>query len=256
MGFWGIIGAGWRGTLGAARANLPVFGLMFGIGAVVINVGDFIVPMHFVRETLSAGHAVIIPNFSPLYSIKTIIVDTLVCVIVAPCMIAVHRHILLDEDSKVWANMQRLGRFALLVFLVRFPFSILPQILRLLPGNWVPLIEISMMAGVVFVFLFALAYPAMALDLPKPVEVGTGVSKGQIGNIAATLSLGLLPLYFVYLLIAAIIYEIAHTWPEAETLIEGVGNTLNALAVIVTGSVAAGLASELFRKYGSIPLQA
>jgi hypothetical protein len=96
----------------------------------------------------------------------------------------------------------------------------------------------------------------MALDLSKPVDVGTRASKGQIGNIAASLTLGLLPLYFLYLLIAVVFYDLGHTWPGAERLIEGVGNTIQALATILTTSIAAGLASELFRKYGNISQQA
>ena len=101
MGFWGIIGAGWRGAFGALRANLPVFGLMFVVGAVVTNIGEFIAPIHMIRATLPSGHTALLSDMSLLFCIQTIVTDALICAIVAPCMVAVHRHILLHEDSKV-----------------------------------------------------------------------------------------------------------------------------------------------------------
>ncbi len=248
MGFWGVIGAGWRGAFGAIKANPRLFGALLLANAVLellVNLAD---PVHYVQSINTTAQPVMLPTMGTVHLVvHGAVFYLLFSVIAAPSMVAVHRHVLLEEDGKIWGNPPRLFVFAILFFGVRFVLFSLPALLIAVSYWFVLIFFVSFW----LIGRLALTYPAAALDDSTPLANSWKYTGGHWWFVAGVMIFGLAP---IMLVTTPFSVALTHATPET------VGRLTNELVAIstITGLlyaiVGAGLASELFRKFGDAPV--
>lgn len=263
MGFWSVIGAGWRGAFGAIKANWPLFGLLILVNTVLEAAVELIAPLHFVARIGPSGHTMMHIAMAPLMlHFRSVVLSAVFSLVTAPCMVMVHRHILLSEDNKVCTDLKRLTFFGSLIFGVNFALIGLPRIARtvitsattgvahslLLTGFW-----LLYLPAIWLLIRLVPTYPAAALDVPNPLVTGWRRSAGHWWYIASVMSLGMAPVVIAfYALPMAVAYS--STPERAERLFK-----MGVATACVVGpfyiAVGAALASELFRKFGGVPAQ-
>ena len=226
---WDLIGAAWISGFAAIRRNLTLFIFI----TLLISVIEF-----FLQPRLPAGqfglhhyengHAGPIQWHSFLI---TLIGDIVSSIVVAPCMVAVHRHILLEETGKALSDPQRLLNFSLCLVAVRLFPRVADLAIGRLPG-W-PVIEV---ASYFLMVRLVLSFPAIAIGVAFPFRESWSRSKGHWWQIFWTMVFGLAPTLILLLPFA---------------LARDIFVRIAALSTfeMVQPVIVAALASELYRKH-------
>ncbi len=236
-----LILAGWRGAIGAVQRNAVLFAGAFVAIFVLHAIYQFVVPpLHFVTTTGLNPHMVVAGHSVFRWWI-TLIYSVLSAIVFVPCMVAVHRFILLGEEGTALRNQSRLirfGTFLVAILVIEAVGVVLPHILALIFG----------IAALIVLVRLVLTYPALALDRPRPLDESWNKSRGHWWFIAGTMVGGLLPLMVVFALLGLLFggREFAMGHPGF------LGMAVMALAGVVYVTAVAALASELYRKFGGM----
>lgn len=259
MGFWGIIGAGWRGAFGAIKQNWAMFAL--------IILGYLSITIIFQRSfpTPPPQHA---PSLGEIFAnMKTtewrelpwsILSQILTSILYAPAMVTTHRHVLLGENGRVWADFRRLALFAGLVFGLQCLLTELPLVLIFVTPWFALLFLVVIWLGT----RLTLAYPAAALDRPRPLKESWQRTSGHWWFVFGVVFVGIMLAMVIFFVVAVIailfvlipttVFSLHHfsAWYAYFAFI------FEGIFAIWTVALGAALASELFRKFGSMPAQA
>jgi hypothetical protein len=246
-----IIDASWRGTSGAVRANARLFlGVILAV-LVVYLAAFFIYPVHYVQKLTSSGHLHMVPDMPPLQlDIRNFVLAALANIASTPMMLATHRHVLLQEDGKIWKNFQRIASFAAALIILHFLLMELPISATV---HKVPGVVVFIFASYWLMGRLVLIYPAIALDIPQPLSVSWRHTRGHWWLVARVMVFGLAPLFLLMIPFAAV-YGASTPANISEHLM--IMNIAGALLGAFFPVLAAALASELFRKFGGVPAQA
>lgn len=246
-----VVRAGQTGAFNAVKANLRLFaGLM--VAALALWQGaNLLDPLHFVQVVNGAGHVSMRMHESPMHMVlRNTVLDFFSAFIAAPAMIAVHRHVLLGEDGRVWDDKPRMLRFASFYFVVSFVVYELP----VLSTNQNPFICFpAVLAAYWIMGRLVPAYPALALDVPGAVVTGFKLSNHHWWFIVRVMIIGLLPTLLLMMIvgvIGAIFMALAGQHNVSVHL--DVLAVLGGLLGLFISTVGAGLASELYRKFGGL----
>jgi hypothetical protein len=239
MSFIDIIIAGWRGAFEAVKANLPIFGILLAALAVGEMVQHIFNPISYVTQTDPVtGATITLPHINEFgLFVQEIVFGIFYAIVSAPAMVAVHRHVLLREDGRIWENQERLVRFAGLIFGVQFVLFIVPALLA----------KIFAILGLVALASFWLigrlvpAYPAAALDNPTPLTYAWNNSKGHWWYIAGVMVVGIVP-------VAIVMVPLGWIALSGNIILSAVA----AIPALVYVAVGAALASELYKKFGAL----
>jgi hypothetical protein len=179
--------------------------------------------------------------------------------IVAPCILAVHRHVLLGGEAgrDVLGRPRRVFDFALALLavdlLVFAPVTglHLAELSERAIGPWLYALAVlgatvAIVAAVICSVRLVLVFPAMALDRADAWREGWRLTRGHWWAIVGSLLFCLLLIWVVVLAEKLI----------APAVTGGVAGTLSALvsaaADLVSSAVGAALASALYRNYGGM----
>jgi len=168
----------------------------------------------------------------------------LTSVAVAPCMVAVHRHILLRVDGSLFGDTRRLAYFAAWLCLFH-AVPMLPMYLQAVPSA-----PILILVAYFLMVRLVLAFPSIAVDAPKPFHESWKRTKGHWWLVAATMCFGLLPTVFFMIVVAfAITPQLSEAGffgynGFARIVLESV------LGATIIPAVGAAVASELYLKFG------
>jgi uncharacterized membrane protein YhaH (DUF805 family) len=226
------------------RCNLTVF-----LPAFVVVLLIDAVTQHYLPPVRFVFHHGPHPHHVPmnLHVLTINLISTLLTsVAVAPCMVAVHRHILLQADGNLLGNTRRLVYFAAWLCLFH-AMPMLPTFLQAVPGSPV----IIVVAYFLMVRLL-LAFPSIALDTPKPFHDRWKRTKGHWWLVAATMCFALLPSLLLVLVIALVV---APQLNEAGFF--GYSSFARIVLISIVGAtivpaVGAAIASELYLKFGGV----
>lgn len=248
MGFWAVIGAGWRGTFGAIKANpWPFVALLLGVVVLkaLLHLAD---PVHYVQSLSRTADPVMVSSMTAVHQVARGAVFYLFFSLIAtPCMVAVHRHMLLEEDRRIWENPQRLVVFAIFFFSMRFVLFSLPSLLTVL-SHWFGLIYI---VSLWLVVRLALTFPAAALDDSTPLASSWRYTSEHWFFAAGVMLFGLGP---VTLMSVPFSIAIIHATPETAIRLYNALTVATTVSGLFYATVGAGLAAELFRKFGNAPV--
>jgi hypothetical protein len=177
------------------------------------------------------------------------------CAALAPCALAVHRHVLLggDEDRAVLKQPRRVVRFAASLIAVDM-VALAPTavwVLGLYGANQAVKLAttltelVGFIAAMIVSVRLVLVFPGIALDRADAWREGWRLSRGHWWAITGTFVVCLAGVWVAGLAISLV----ARTWGEA-------GAALSRLywapAGVIVISVAAALASALYRGYGGL----
>lgn len=209
-----------------------VFFIMLLIAAII---QPFFPPVHFTHHSTLHNHAARPINLH--LWVLGLFQTLLVSIASAPCMVAVHRFVLLKEKRQEFWDTRRVVFFTGWIA----AFHLLPA----LPGPFLGRIDL---VAFVFIFVtyycmgrFVMSFPAIALDIANPLRDSWTRTRGHWWEIVSVMIVGLLPFLIPVILIAA-----------------GASETLRIFLISVMNTifpaVGAGLASELYRKFGGLQL--
>ncbi len=250
MGFWGIIGAGWRGAFGAVKQNKLLFAGSVVAQALVQGFAYLVAPLHYVQRLSPHMHMHMYLAGSHTYLfVRGVAVNLPEFAVMAPLMIAVHRFILVHDKRSVWCNWHRIGLFATVLASIHFFIIEAPTYIGQLykPAGIATILSCWALGRLV------LTYPAIALDIPAPWRESWNRTRKNWWFIAGVMAFGSLPIYFVIFLSFMPVYDstpAAATHKAITFVLSGLLTTPIWVAVI------AALASELFRKFGGVPVRA
>lgn len=169
----------------------------------------------------------------------------LTSIAVAPCMVAVHRYILLDAHGELFGSTRRLAYFAVWLCLFH-AMPMLPMYLQAAPGE-----PILMFVAYFFMVRLLLAFPSIALDTPKPFHDSWTRTKGHWWVVAGTVCFALLPslllVGFVILVATPQSNEIGFFGYNSFARIV----LISALSATVVPAIGAAVASELYLEFGT-----
>lgn len=227
----------WKNAFAAIRLNLPVFLISFAIVLLIEAVTQ-----HYLPPVRFGQH-----EHAPM-DIHTLTIDLISTLLtsaaVAPCMVAVHRYILLAAHGELFGNTRRLVYFAAWLCL----FHIVPMLPLYLQGVFGA--PVLMLIAYFFMVRLVLAFPSIALDTPKPFHDSWNRSKGHWWLVAATMCFALLPSLMLVGLLVLIATPQSH-----EIGFFGYNSfarivLLSALSATIVPAVGAAVASELYLEFG------
>ncbi len=264
MGFWQIIGAGWRGAFGAVKTNVGLF-LAALLVAVAVSCALNLIVQHFIPFGGLASKFGVQGNpinpqamfamMRPFLLVSTLgnFIQTIVIAsAVTPCMIAVHRFILCAESHVAFTSLNRLRHFAALLLLIQIIDSGMGTAPLVFLGTFGVLVQSVFSLGA-FIFALAsvrllLAFPAIALDIPNPLQDSWARTRTHWWYIVGIFFVGTMTLVLAMIPLM-ILSALLPLFVQKPGLYGGVLNGLFLVAVPVLG---AGFASELYRKYGGV----
>jgi len=130
---------------------------------------------------------------------------------------------------------------------MRFVLFSLPSFLVLV-SNWFGLIYVA--SFWLFVRL-ALTFPAAAIDAPTPLASSWRDTSGHWWFVAGVMLFGLGP---ITLMTVPFSVAISHATPETAEWLYNALTVATTLSGLLFATVGAGLAAELFRKFGNAPV--
>lgn len=230
---WDLISAAWISGFAAIRRNLTLFIFI----TLLISVIEFFLQprlpaVQFGLHHYENGHAGPIQWHSFLI---TLIGDIVSSIVVAPCMVAVHRHILLEETGKALSDPQRLLNFSLCLVAVRLFPRVADLAIGRLPG-W-PVIEV---ASYFLMVRLVLSFPAIAIGSAFPFRESWRRSEGHWWRIFWTMVLGVAP---IFVLISVLVLPFALRHENFAKIAAA------SIFQILEPIIVAALASELYRNY-------
>jgi hypothetical protein len=250
MGFWGVIGDGWRGAFGAIRQNILLFAAAVAGGGLVQGAAYFVAPLHYAQHLSPTMHPHMYITGSATYLlVRNTAVDILNCTAMAPMMVAIHRFVLLRDTQNIWLNWRRVALFATFLAGIHFGLMELPGYFQQL----YPAAGVITIGGLWLLGRLVLTYPATALDMAEPWLESWRRTRGHWWFIAGVMVISTLPLY---LIILPIFFSTIYNATPATV---GVGYMKETIVTIMATPFwyvfVAALASELFRKFGGVPAQ-
>ena len=178
-----------------------------------------------------------------------VVMAVVLCAVLAPCFIAMYRHILLDERPsgyRIDPMSRRFQRYVLysVLFYVPMPIMLAGDIVA--PADELSLLAIYVLGLLAFLILIVkagLIFPAIAVEaVATPWAAAVRASRGNFWRILAVYLLGLLPAFAALVVLAVFSDLTGESYPMGI-----IGTVLSGVLVFVCqlNLIAAG--AELFR---------
>jgi hypothetical protein len=234
VGFWEIIGASWRGAFGAIRRDIPLFAVTF---LVMLTIAAIMQPMlptwHPSNHTGFRSHVARPMNLH--FLLISNIQNVLISIAAAPCMITVHRFVLLNEHGKALHNYRRVAYFVVWLTSFHLLFS-LPSLLI----DRVPVLPFFVILILYYCIVrLVMSFPSVALDMPNPLPDSWTRTQGHWWKVAGVMTVGFLPLIILII-------------PFAGERNETIRIVFVAVLSCLSPALGAALASELYRNFGGL----
>jgi hypothetical protein len=197
MGFWQVIGSGWRDALAALRQDnslLPA--TLLAMLAITALTSSTLPQWHQVTQASTDLNQA--KPFDILNSLTDVARGLLYAIAATPIMLAVHRFVLLGENEKTFNNRRRILRFA--IWLVAY--RLIPTLMSTFGdeiGRLHPVIGglVNFSLGVAYLYVtprLVMSFPAIALDVDHPIRDSWHRTLGHWWYVAGVMLFGSLPL--------------------------------------------------------------
>lgn len=241
-----VVQAAWSSALSALRQNIPL-AIIAIVSWAGLNELSHLLPLPTRHFTDVHGHVHSVLNVSAfLLFILDASISALQSLAMAPFLVSVHLRVLMCEPGNIWKKPARLISFAASYFVLTLFTHDLPASLHQIS----PLFTIILVPFYWVGIRLALVYPAVVLGMPNPLRDSWERTRGHWWFISVAFFLALAPIRFITPFIAIVA---AKLMPEFTRLYVAIFIVFTAYILIL--SVAAALASKLFRKFGAMPAQ-
>jgi hypothetical protein len=203
-------------------------------------------------------HAVL-AQFGVRFVLISMLQGMLNAILTTPCMVATHRSILLDEAGKSLNDARRLVYFWAWLMVLG-----LVEDVPVLLFHVSPWILVLMLPIAIIMVRFTLAFPAIALDVPAPLQESWNRTSGHWWYVFGVVFCGIFSFALIMIVTVMVVaggagFVIGLSGGMAEFHAVSAGpvgqaaKTLtNALNAMFTPVLAAAFASELYRKFGGL----